>query len=205
MKYVYVVFSSTPGKMGRFIRMLTPGAFNHVSIMFGEKMEEAYTFGRMYVDTPFWGGIVKDSVSRYTWNKKRTAFINVCRIETEDEKFHKAHTLVRDMFSRKEDFPYNFFSAIVSIFKKRIFIENAYTCVEFCSHILSILTPRVKDEGFYSVKDLFEIFEEDSVYQGDFNLEGNEDVSFNVKKGKRVAWRRGICSIFELFKRMRRS
>ena len=72
MKEIYVVFSSTPYKIGKFIRFFTREEYNHVSIMFDENMLEAYSFGRKHVDTPCWGGIIKDSVSRYK-NKNTVA------------------------------------------------------------------------------------------------------------------------------------
>jgi hypothetical protein len=203
MKYVYVVFSSTPGKMGMLIRMLTPGAFNHVSIMFDENMEDAYTFARKYIDTPFWGGIVKDSVSRYKKDARR-AYINVCRVAVTKESYLKALTLVEDMYKNKEKYRYNFFSAITSLIKKRTFVENAYTCVEFCTYVLSTVMPEVKCESFYTVADLYEIFKGSSIYEGEFNIEGEEDEIFKLKKGRRVAWRKGFLSFYELFKRVRK-
>ena len=202
MKDIYVVFSSTPYKIGKFIRFFTKEEYNHVSIMFDENMLEAYSFGRKYIDTPFWGGIIKDSISRYKY-KNALADICVCRVAVDDEKYFKAFETAKNMYENKDLFVYNLFSAGVSIFRKRLFIHNAYTCVEFCVYILSLIFDNIDKDGFYTVGELCEEFTEYSVYKGQFNICGSEDEDFISNKGIKASFKGFFTVVRELAKRMR--
>lgn len=204
MKDVYVIFSSTPYKMGRFIRLFTGGYFNHVSIMFDTNMSEAYTFGRKYIDTAFFGGMIKDSVSRYS-KDGTTSKVSVCKISVDDEKYQQALNQAKNMYENKEDYVYNLFSAFVSIFGKRLFIKDAFTCVEFCTYILSIMTDKIEKNGFYSVAGLYEKFEEFSIYKGEFNITGEDDVVFKTRQGAKAAFKGAVLNISELIRRMKKS
>lgn len=204
MKDVYVVFSSTPYKIGKFIRIFTGEFYNHVSIMFDENMLEAYSFGRKHVDTAFYGGIIKDSVSRYKKNGV-VADVSICRISVDDDAYSNALNMAKTMYENKQYYVYNFFSAVVSIFQKRIFIENSFTCVEFCAFILSMMTDKIQKNGFYSVEDLYEIFKEFSVYKGEFNISGEEDEEYNTRQGVKKSFKGASCIILELIKRMKKS
>lgn len=204
MKDVYVVFSSTPYKIGKFVRMFTGEFYNHVSVMFDDKMLEAYSFGRNHVDTAFYGGIIKDSVSRYTKNGV-SAYVSVCKISVDDEAYFNALHTARAMYENKEKYVYNLFSAAVSVFHKRIFIENSFTCVEFCAYLLSMMTDKIAKNGFYSVESLYEIFKEFSVYKGEFNLSGTEDESYKMRQGRRKALKGAFLVISKLIKRMKKS
>lgn len=204
MKDVYIVFSSTPYKIGKFIRAFTGEEYNHASVMFDENMLEAYSFGRMHIDTPFWGGIIKDSVSRYEY-KNVKAKINVCKIQVEDEKYQKALETAKAMYEERERYIYNLFAAGISLFKKRLFIENAYTCVEFCVMLLSIMTDKVDKNGFYSVGELYHLFKEFSIYDGQFNICGQEDEDFISNKGIKKSFTGTYGVIRELIKRMKQA
>ncbi len=202
MKEIYVVFSSTPYKIGKFIRFFTREEYNHVSVMFDENMLEAYSFGRKHIDTPFWGGIIKDSISRYKY-KNALADICVCKIPVEDEKYFKAFENAKNMYENRDLFVYNLFSAGVSVFRKRLFIHNAYTCVEFCAYILGIMLDNIDQNGFYTVGELLEVFKEYSIYKGQFNILGSEDADFTDNKGIRASFKGFLSVVSELVKRMR--
>lgn len=201
MKDIYIVFSHTPYKIGTFIRTFTREEYNHASIMFDPEMKEPYTFGRNHIDTPFWGGYIKDSVTRYTY-KNTTASVAICRISVEDEKFDHALKTAREMFKNREIYVYNLFAAFFSIFHRRVFIENSFTCVECTCYFLSLVTDRVDKNGFYSVGELYEVFKNDTVYRGIFNIKGEEDTGFNTRKGFGVSVSRTFKSVAELIRRM---
>ena len=77
--YIYVVFSSTPYKIGKTIRMLTGEKYNHVSISLDAELTQMYSFARRYYKTPFYGGFVKESLSRYQLNQNK-ATIKICKM-----------------------------------------------------------------------------------------------------------------------------
>lgn len=203
MKDVYVIFSSTPYRIGKFIRIFTGEFYNHVSIMFDEKMVEAYSFGRIHVDTAFYGGMVKDSVSRYKKNGI-VADVSICKISVSDDDYSKALKMAKTMYENKEKYVYNLFSAVVSIFGKRIFIKDSFTCVEFCAFLLSIMTDKIKKDEFYSVESLYTVFKEFSVYKGEFNILGEEDESYKTRQGAKKALKGAFYVVLELIKRKKK-
>jgi hypothetical protein len=200
MKDIYIIFSSTPYKMGKFIRAFTGEKFNHASIMFDENMLDAYTFGRRHIDTPFYGGIIKDSVSRYR-HKNRNANVTICKIQAEDNEYDNALNTAREMYFNRERYVYNLFSAAISLTKKRWYIEDSFTCVEFCAYILSQVSDKVDQNKFYSVGSLYEIFKEFSIYTGPFNIVGAEDEDFHTKQGIKKSTKGAVSVISQLMKR----
>lgn len=186
--------------MGKFIRAFTREKFNHASIMFDENMLDAYTFARRYIDTPFYGGIIKDSVSRYK-HKNKKAKIEICKIQVEDNAYDQALHLAREMYSNRERYVYNLFSAAISLTKKRWYIEDSFTCVEFCAYILSCVNDKIDKKKFYSVGSLYEIFKDFSIYTGEFNIIGNEDTEFLTKQGMKKSIKGAVSVISQLMKR----
>lgn len=203
MQNMYIVFSSTPFKVGRMIRAFTGEEYNHVSIMFDYEFNEAYSFGREHIDTPFYGGLIKDSISRYK-HKNKKAYINVCKIAVDDESYLKALLTVRRMYENKSSYVYNLFSAAVALFHRKWLISNAFTCVEFCTYVLGMVTDKIDTNRFYSVEGLLDVFKENSIYEGEFNFAGAEDKEYKKHHGRRAAVKVTANAVLELIKRMRK-
>ena len=197
-----MVFSSTPYKMGRFIRIMTRDRYNHISVMLDENMSEAYTFGRKHRDTPLWGGIVKDSVSRYD-NKGNLARINVCRISLEDGQYDEVKENARKMFADRDRYIYNLLSATIAPLKKRYYVEDAYTCVEFCIYLLAKHVKELQDGEFYTVDEVYDRLGAYSVYSGEFNINGERDKEFETLLGRGKNYGGAYRIIRELLKRRR--
>ena len=86
-KDIYIMFSSTPSKMGSFIRFMTGNKYNHVSLSFREDLGHLYSFARYYKNTPFVGGFVEESVLRYFLLGSETVRVKICKIPISDEKY----------------------------------------------------------------------------------------------------------------------
>lgn len=169
IKEIFLVFSSTPYKMGKFIRFFTKEKYNHVSFSFGEDLSRAYTFARKYVNTPFYGGLVCDSPERYRYNGKK-ADIALCKIQIGDGAYIALENAVCKAYAEKDKYIYNFYSALSAIRKKKISVKNAYTCVEFAVYLLSLCHVGIDTDTFYSVDSLKRIFESNTVYSGKENF-----------------------------------
>lgn len=193
MKDICIIFSATPYKMGKFIRFFTKAKFNHVSVSFDRNLFNAYTFARRYIDTPFFGGFIKDSPARYFY-KNKPADVTVCRIAVSDEAYDKMQKICAEMYAENEEYLYNFFSAISYVFGRRVFIRKSFTCVEFAAYILSFADSGIDKDGFYTVDGLFDIFKDSAVYSGPAYFTADKD-SFGEKRG----FFKGIADTFGLF------
>lgn len=199
MKNLYIVFSSTPYKIGKIIRILTKEKYNHTAIYAGK--EHAYCFGRHYQNVLLYGGMVKDSFRRYIYNGK-TADICVCAIELEDEKFDQVCSLMDEMYSHKQEYYYNILSALSALRHKRVFIHKAYTCVEFSSKILSLVDKRIDPNEFYTIETLRQKFIDNVVYNGKFNMDMADDNNYIEKKSIGFKIKHSFENIRVLFARL---
>ena len=163
--YLYVVFSSTPNKMGAMIRRITGTPYNHVSIALDENLSQMYSFARRFYHTPFYGGFVKESVSRYHINGK-TADIRVCRIPITSDQSSTLDALLKEMLSRQDTYLYNHLSALTVPFRRRVSIQDAYICVDFVVDILHSVGIPLDAKTNYSVGELEALLRPYAVYTG---------------------------------------
>lgn len=198
MRDIYIVFSATPYKMGKFIRLFTRAKFNHVSFSFDRELSDAYTFARRYIDTPFYGGLIKDSPERYFYGNE-AAEIAVCRLEVGNGVYAKMHTVCTDMYKQREEYIYNFFSALGYIFKRGFPVKKAFTCVEFVSYLLSFADLRT--EGFHTVDELFDLYRDSTVYAGPADFTARSG-TFRKKCGLMKGLAATAASVFTLIKRI---
>ena len=134
-KHIYVVFSSTPYKIGKMIRVVTREKYNHASIALDENLTQMYSFARRYQCTPFYGGFVKESSARYC-RKGVQASVKIYKLLVSEENYNAVVQQLEDMSRTKEHYLYNHFSALTTVFHKCIPLRDAYTCVEFCVDVL---------------------------------------------------------------------
>lgn len=164
-KCIYVVFSSTPYKVGKAIRVLTQETYNHVSISLDENLSKMYSFSRRYYRTPFYGGFVRESVSRYHV-KGNTAQIRVCRLPVTALQYEKLEAHLSELFEQQERYLYNHLSVSTALLHKLVKVRDAYTCVEFCVKILHSCGVDLDPDTYYSVGDLEKQLRAFTVYTG---------------------------------------
>lgn len=169
MPSVFVVFSSTPFKMGAFIRAVTRAKYNHVSVAFDSELSETYSFARLYRNTPFCGGFVRETQERFT-NGKGDSQIKICEIKVEDEQLEGARAFIEEMKANRENFVYNFLSAAAYMIKKKVSLPHAYTCLEFVSETLKRagLPVLVKNGSFLTISGFAEMLDPLTVYEGSY-------------------------------------
>ena len=166
---LYVVFSSTPYRLGSFIRAMTRNEFNHVAISVEPDLSELYSFARHYRNTPFYGGFVKETIARYC-NRGRIARIKVCAIDLTEEQYQLAKAHLGEMYSHSDEYLYNMLSAIILPLHRSIRLPNAYTCVEFVTYFLRLIgvPPKTDPARTYSIRDLERLLEPAVIYCGEF-------------------------------------
>lgn len=181
MAYLYIVFSSTPYKIGKAIRYITQEEYNHVSIALDPQLQQLYGFARRYYRTPLYGGFVKESPARYHLNGC-TAQICVCRVPVTDSQYQSIAELLCQMHLEQDKYLYNHLSILGAPFRRPIVAKDAYTCVEFCVSILQKLDYDLDSRKYYSVNDLLEILSPHKLYTGAFPPAQQTDPAFFAEK-----------------------
>lgn len=164
--YIYIVFSQTPYKMGRFIRAITHGTFNHVSVALDGELTEMYSFARLKRDTPFCGGFVHEGAERYRF-RGRTAKISICGVYVGEEVAQKVRGSIKEMELRRDTYIYNLLSALLVPLRKKAYARDSYTCVEFVSAILKIAGVGLLCEC-YTASELYAQLQDHEIYRGEF-------------------------------------
>lgn len=189
-KYLYVVFSRTPYRIGRAIRVVTGFSYNHVSLAL-EQDGTLYSFARKYGNVPFYAGFVQESPLRYR-HRGRLAEILVCRIPVTEEQ-HRAVAQKLDSMQREpRRYLYNLFSAATAPLHHRVLIPQCYTCVEFVAAML-VLGGVLREEErsrFWAISALAERLAPHEYYRGIFPI-GEEslwcDDAFPLRRSHVVA------------------
>lgn len=176
-KYLYVLFSATPYRMGRWIRFVTGEPYNHVSIATGEDLTSIYSFARRYYCTPFYGGFVSEDPCRYRHNG-RTANIRLYRLPLTTMQWQRLQDMLEDMKTHADRYLYNHLSAMAAPLHLKIRVRKAYTCAEFTVNVLSSLGFDFNPNRFYTIGGIAQRLSAYHIYTGVFPENTARDTSF---------------------------
>ncbi len=179
MNAIYVVFSSTPNRMGRMIRRVTKEEYNHASIALDSDLTRMYSFARRYYQTPLYGGFVRESLSRYHQNGQASR-IRVCKLPVTPEQYHALEQLLTKMERDSAHYLYNHVSALGAVVHRRVHAKDACTCIEFCVDILHKLGVDIDPGKHYTVCQVEQMLLPYCVYCGAIP-DGDYDAEFYAK------------------------
>lgn len=199
-KYLYVIFSSIPNKIGKLIRTLTRYPYNHLSISLDPELKSMYSFARRYYSTPFYGGFVHESISRYHIRTKQSQ-VKLFRIPITLEQFNSLSRKLQTMLENNEHYIYNHLSAITSIIHKNIKLTDAYMCIEFVVEILHSIGIQIDPKAYYSIRDLEKILHKFAIYTGPIPETDMYDATFYTRKPLPHPWLATIVAFIEQFQR----
>ena len=199
--YVYIVFSSTPYRMGKFIRKFTGEFYNHASIALDEDLTQMYGFARRYYRTPFYGGFVRESLSRYYVGGKATD-IRICRLAVNDAQYRKLKHLLEQMYADRQEYLYNHLSAAAAVFHRPVKAKDAYTCIEFCVHILHDLGIDLDPDKYYTVGQVEQLLRPYAIYTGPMPTSDEYDAEYYASKPVPHPSITTLRAIFALFRRL---
>lgn len=201
-QYVYIVFSSTPYRIGRFIRGFTGEAYNHASIALDPDLTRMYGFARRYYRTPFYGGFVRESRSRYHVNGT-PADIRICRLPVTPLQHRTLSHFLEGMYQNQEAYPYNHLSAAASLFRRPVKVRDAYTCIEFCVCILHTLGIDLDPDRYYSVGEVEQLLRPYTVYTGPMPAPPEFDHQYYASKPVPHPTAATVSAFVTLLKRLR--
>lgn len=176
-KYLYILFSATPYRMGRMIRAVTKEPYNHVAIATEEDLTNLYAFARRYYHTPFYGGFVTEHPCRYHHNGV-SADIRLYRLPLTSRQWETLQALLTRMRRRADRYLYNHLSALAAPLHRKVPVRDAFTCVEFAVSVLSALGFDFDPNRFYTVGDIAQRLECYHIYTGTFPSNPEEDAVY---------------------------
>lgn len=138
LRYIYLVFSSTPSRFGKMIRLVTGARFNHVSLAFDKDLSKLYSFGRKKNNIPLNAGLVKEYPERFSLNKVDFVEVQIYKIPVTKVQHNLGLFRLRQLI-HDEKYLYNLFSVLFYPVFKGFYTYKAYTCVEFVIHMLEYM------------------------------------------------------------------
>lgn len=176
-KYIYVLFSATPYRMGSWIRYVTGEPYNHVAIAMEEDLSILYSFARRFYRTPFYGGFVTERPDRYR-HKGITADIRLYRLPVTELRWRKLKASLLDMQDHAQHYLYNHLSVLAAPIHRKVPIQDAYTCAEFVVSTLNNMGYDYDPDRFYSIAQIAEPLEDYHIYTGKFPARTEQDPLF---------------------------
>lgn len=152
MKHIYVVISQTKSIVARIISRITGDKYSHASIALDDKLDEMYSFGRIYTNNPVIGGFVKESPHYGTMKKFCMANIVVIQLDVDDERFEEINDYIGLMYARRKKFHYNYIGLFLAKFGLHFRRENYYYCSEFVKELLEKFNLIEKDKFAVAVR-----------------------------------------------------
>lgn len=180
-QYVYIVFSSTPYKIGRMIRSITKDAYNHASVALDEDLTRMYGFARRYCNVPLYGGFVRESQSRFC-HKGINSTVKVHKIPVTQEQYQALEARIDGMYENRDAYLYNHLSFLAVPLRKPIRVRDAYTCLEFCVDVMNSIGLDVTPGKYYSIRDVLEFLEPYTLYEGPMPQQSEFDADFFAKR-----------------------
>lgn len=189
-QYIYVVFSATPYKMGKFIRKITKQQYNHVSIAFDDTLKEMYSFARHYQDTPLYGGFVEESHARYFY-KEEASKVKVHAIPLDLKEYEDVSLYIQSFKENQKEYLYNTISAIFTPLRYRVQIHKSYTCTEFATSVLAQLNTGIEEKEFYSIEELEKELEHCIIFQGSIEalIKKEKEVDSEFLEEHNIMWK----------------
>ena len=133
------MISRTPTMFGSAIRKIAKQTYNHASVATDENMEHTYAFARYKHSTPLLGGLVRETLDRFTLRKEEKVPVIVYKIPATEEQYKFINTRIEEMMKKKKKFIYNLLSVITYPLLHGFSTKNAYTCIEFAAYVLKYL------------------------------------------------------------------
>ncbi len=202
--YLYVLFSATPYRMGRWIQAVTREPYNHVSIATEEDLRCLYSFARRYERTPFYGGFVTERPCRYH-RRGVTADICLYRLPLTPEQQNKLEAILSQMREESERYLYNHLSAAIAPLHMKVPVRDAFTCAEFAVSVLSALELGLDFDPrkFYTIGGIARRLDGFQIYSGSFPaVEAEPDPVFYTPRPLRHPVLSSTGNILRLFWRV---
>ncbi len=158
--YLYVMISETDTGVGRIIRKLSHYRYNHVSVTMDPSLRTWYSFARFHENAAFYSGFLREPVERFL-AKGYEVPVRIFRLDIPPERARLLDLLFQQAGSPHTGLCYNYYDALAAVFRKKINIPGAYTCLSFSCAIM--------DRQYMTIEELNADLADSLVFDGDLS------------------------------------
>lgn len=134
-KSVYIILSRTQTKFAKMIRFFGKQEYSHASICLNDDFTEVYAFARPQHNAIFLGGLVQESLSRFTLQRNASVPISVFKLSVSEQNYEWIKETIETM-KNNPDYMYNLYSVLSYPVIRGFAVKKAFTCVEFVTYLL---------------------------------------------------------------------
>ena len=181
-RYVYVVISKTATRFGYVLRRVGGVHYNHAAIALDEELKELYSFARKQYHAALIGGLVEETVERYTLRKQTEIPVTVFRILVSAEQYLQIKQEIEGI-KQDQEYKYNLFSVLTFPITKGFAVYKAYSCIEFVMNMMKKADYTLTKPAYqYTPDELLELFAAEIWFQGNLldycSLRSRDDTYF---------------------------
>lgn len=167
MKHLYIILSKTNTKLAKTIRLVANQNYSHVSISLEDDFSHIYAYGRTHLNAILSGGLVEESLDRYTLRKDIPVPIKILKFDINDYQYMWIKNKINEMF-KNPDYMYNLYSIVTYPITKGIYVKNSFTCVEFAVYVMQYLGYLIDKPAYkYKPDELSQILDDYTIFEGD--------------------------------------
>lgn len=167
-KHIYLVFSNTGTLLSRCINYYTKDKYVHVSLSFDDSFEKMYSFGRVFPQIPFVGGLVQENLQDGVYKRFENSKCIIYKIDIDEYQYIALNKELQNFLKDQGKYKYNFIGLIGVVLNKPIKRDKHYFCSEFISYLLiksNIYDPN-KIPCLTKPSDLLNISHKEFIYEG---------------------------------------
>ncbi|WP_342782137.1 hypothetical protein [Psychrobacillus soli] len=134
-KTVYVLLTDTGTLLNRTIKYFTNAPYNHVSIVFDEKLDEIYSFGRKYPRNPLIAGFIKEDIYFGTYRYFYNTRCVLSKIDVSLKEYNRIRDVIQSFNNNKDIYSYNLLGLVGVAVRCPINQRNKYFCSQFIAEV----------------------------------------------------------------------
>ncbi len=167
-KHIYLVFSNTGTLLSKCINYYTKDEYVHVSLSFDDSFKKMYSFGRVFPQIPFIGGLVEENLQDGVYKRFQNSRCVIYKISVDNKQYKLLKQELKSFLKEQKKYKYSLLGLIGVAINRPMKRDNHYFCSEFISHLLikSNIYDSDKIPGLTKPSDLLNISHKEFIYEG---------------------------------------
>lgn len=168
MREVYIVATYTGTALSALIKQFSDNKYAHISISLNQDLRPMYAFGRIYPQTPFIAGLVKENINEGLYAIKKNTVCRVYSVKVTKEQYENIARNIDYMWNNRQELKYDVKALVRLKINRPRASYNKYVCSNFVSHILEMSGVDLFDKPYHIVQpiDFLNLSNSDIIYEG---------------------------------------
>lgn len=136
-KTIYILLTDTGTIFTRIIKWFTNAPYNHVSLVFDDRLEEMYSFGRKDPRNPLFAGFIREDVYYGTYRYFRNTKCLILKLDITENEYNNIRKIIQQFQMNEELFSYNLIGLFGVLLSSPMPTNNSYFCSQFVAEVLT--------------------------------------------------------------------